>query len=83
MTISFLRRSYNYELMDTHRESVDKARLPVYLNLALCLLKPGDTNDPIEACQHCTDALKLEPDNVKALFRRGQGQLSRNNLKVR
>jgi hypothetical protein len=63
------------------RKMVDAARIPVFLNLAMCFLKP-EANDPVAACQYCTDVLALQPENVKAVFRRGQGQLARSNLKV-
>lgn len=43
------------------------------LNLALCYLK---LNNNVEAKNVATTALGLDPDNVKALFRRGQAYLN-------
>lgn len=40
-----------------------------YLNIALCLLKLENYNDAIKFCDK---ALKMQPNNEKALFRRGQ-----------
>ena len=37
--VEFDELSYEYELMDKHRDMVKAARLPVYLNLAACRLK--------------------------------------------
>lgn len=46
--------------------------LSAHLNLALCYLKM-DQN--VEAKDSCNEALKLSPQNVKALFRKGQAYL--------
>ncbi|KAK1124519.1 hypothetical protein K0M31_006869 [Melipona bicolor] len=47
--------------------------LSAHLNLALCYLKM-DQN--VEAKDSCNEALKLSPQNEKALFRRGQAYLA-------
>jgi len=44
-------------------------KLPCYLNIAACKIKLGDYQDAIK---NCDDVLKVQPDNVKALFRKGQ-----------
>lgn len=46
--------------------------LSAHLNLALCYLKTDQNN---EAKDSCNEALSLSPENVKALFRRGQAYL--------
>ena len=46
--------------------------LSAHLNLALCYLKTEQNN---EAKDSCNEALSLSPENVKALFRRGQAYL--------
>ncbi|XP_077294260.1 FK506-binding protein 59-like isoform X2 [Arctopsyche grandis] len=45
--------------------------LSVYLNLALCYLKFTPVNS-FEARDNAIEALKIEPNNVKGLFRKGQ-----------
>jgi tetratricopeptide (TPR) repeat protein len=72
--------SYNYELMEQHRKMVDDTLLPIYLNMAMVQLKEGVNHDPIAVCKHCSDALKIAPENSKALFRRGQAWILRNEL---
>jgi len=44
-------------------------KIPCYLNIAACKLKIGDYQDVIK---NCDDVLKVQPDNIKALFRKGQ-----------
>merc|ERR1719231_1572489 len=54
---------------------VQKQKLSVHLNLAACYLKMGRVQDALLAC---TEAVKIDGTNVKALFRRGQARLSLN-----
>lgn len=46
-------------------------QLAVYTNRALCYIK---LNKPGEAEEDCTNALSIDKDNVKALFRRAQAR---------
>ena len=60
---------YNYELMDAHRALVDKETGPCYLNMAAVELRLEAWG---EAARHCSEVLKREPQNTKALFRRSK-----------
>jgi tetratricopeptide (TPR) repeat protein len=44
-------------------------RIKLLLNLAACYLKEKQLNDSIKACD---EVLKLDPESVKALFRRSK-----------
>lgn len=46
-----------------------KHKVPLLLNYAQCRLLAQDYYSVIE---HCTEVLQLDPDNVKALFRRAK-----------
>lgn len=51
------------------KKEKDSLTLATHLNLALCYLK---TEENLLAKEQCTKALELDPENEKALFRRGQ-----------
>jgi AH receptor-interacting protein len=48
--------------------------IPLLLNLSACKLKLGDFPAAID---HTTSVLDVDPNNVKALFRRGQAHMQR------
>ncbi|XP_055710927.1 AH receptor-interacting protein [Phlebotomus papatasi] len=50
---------------------------PLLLNYSQCKLTAKDFYSAIE---HCTEVLKYDPDNVKALYRRAKGHLGAWNL---
>lgn len=60
-------------------DEIESLNLAAHLNLALCYLKIGDN---FEAKASATEALELAPDNVKALFRRGQALLKLGEPKL-
>ncbi|OXA63900.1 AH receptor-interacting protein [Folsomia candida] len=50
-------------------KELESQKVPLLLNYALCLMKRDEV---YEAITHLDTALKLQPDNVKGYFRRGQ-----------
>jgi tetratricopeptide (TPR) repeat protein len=51
----------------------NRLRLSLHLNIAACCLR---TRDYVGAIFHATRALRTQPKNVKALFRRGSAHLA-------
>jgi len=62
-------------LKDEEGEKRKTLVLAAHLNLAMCHLK---LSEDLEACQSCDEALSLDPNNEKGLFRRGM--VSRESL---
>ncbi|KAG8224205.1 hypothetical protein J437_LFUL002661 [Ladona fulva] len=58
--------------------ALQKMKNPLLLNYSQCKLLEGDYYNVIE---HCSDVLKSEPDNVKALFRRAKAHVGAWNPK--
>jgi len=56
-----------YDLGPDDEEEVKAVKLSLHLNLALAYIK---LDKPDNALRSCNDALDLDPDNVKALYRR-------------
>lgn len=54
---------------DFERNELRKLKLTMYLNIAACNIK---TKDYEAAVASCNEALKLDPYNVKALYRRAR-----------
>lgn len=54
---------------DEHWLALAKQKIPVLLNYAQCRLLDNDYYAVIE---HCNEILQLEPDNIKALYRRAK-----------
>uniref|UniRef100_A0A6S9XL77 Uncharacterized protein n=1 Tax=Chrysotila carterae TaxID=13221 RepID=A0A6S9XL77_CHRCT len=62
---------------DEERAVVRAVKLPCHLNLAVCSMKLGNHT---HAITHCSQVLNVEPDNAKALYRRGYCQMQVGNL---
>jgi len=58
-----------WDLIDDQKKEISEIKLPCYLNLAACYLKLKKYE---KTRDNCSEALKIETENVKALFRRGQ-----------
>lgn len=69
---TFMEYNHDFEDPDLNKERISLA-LPAHLNTALCYLK---LEKYLEAKDYCTRALELDPQNEKALFRRGQAHLA-------
>jgi len=69
-TLDYFKNTWGLEPEET--KSVDSIKLASFLNLASCQLK---TKDNSNAILNCCKALDIDTNNVKALFRRGQGYL--------
>ncbi|XP_020623590.1 tetratricopeptide repeat protein 9C-like [Orbicella faveolata] len=61
--------SFEKEISDEDKEEIYQVQFSCYNNLAACLMKDSRW-DRTEF--YCNEALKLQPQNAKALFRRGQ-----------
>ena len=60
---------YNFELMDQHREGLDRIRHPLCLNLAAVRIAYGYFQSAVTLCKA---VLKEDANNAKALFRRAK-----------
>ena len=78
--VEFDEMSFNFELMDDHREMVNAVRLPLLLNAAACSLKLATDKSIAKALEFCEEALKIEQQNPKALFRKGQALLKQEKV---
>lgn len=56
---------------DVEWTELNNMKLPLLLNYAQCKLQTGEYYAVIE---HCSTVLESDPDNIKALFRRGKAQ---------
>ena len=65
--LSYMRFVFPEEEKD--QTQINNIRLVCYLNLAACQIR---TRDYVGAKKSCSDALYLDPGNVKALYRRAQ-----------
>jgi len=60
-----------HDLSPEQTAEVEALKLSLHLNLAMCWLKITDAETHLDqAIRSCTDALKIDPRSVKALYRR-------------
>ena len=59
---------FDSDMKGEDREKANKVKLPCYLNVAACKLRLSDWESVKE---NCSKALEIDPQNTKALFRRG------------
>merc|ERR1712025_304001 len=64
------------ELKDEEKAEIKKNQASCHSNTALCKLKLKQFADCIESCDK---ALEIEPENVKAIYRRGQAHAYNGN----
>jgi len=64
--LEFIENEQNFS--EEEKKNAPSARLPCHLNCALSMLKTGKCRGAIE---HCNKALVIDPNNVKAIFRKG------------
>ena len=58
---------------DAEEEKIRAVEVPACLNMAAALLRSPKTQAALdEAKKQCENVLEIDPDNAKALFRRGQ-----------
>ncbi|XP_044269500.1 AH receptor-interacting protein [Tribolium madens] len=63
---------------DEEWNELDKMKVPILLNYAQCKLNQGDYYAVIE---HCTTAIKSDPSNVKAYYRRAKAHVGAWNTR--
>jgi len=65
-----------FDLNDTQKEEVRTIKAALYNNMAMCYLKLEKWIKAKENCRYC---LEIEPQNVKALYRRAQTFVEEKN----
>lgn len=71
MALSYIDEDFMMQLDGFHLEQAEKVKLPIHLNMAACQIKIGDYNT---AAYNCSEVLKLDAQNAKAMFRRGRAR---------
>jgi len=66
-----------YESTAEEDQEAEEMRLTLHLNIAMCALK---SNDFAETVSFSSKVLKVDSQNVKALYRRGVAHMALNNL---
>jgi len=74
--VDFDQLQYNFELMDVHREQLDKIRVPLLLNLSFCHLNEKDAQKSVH---FATLVFDFDKTNMKALYRRAKAYVALND----
>ncbi|XP_043097403.1 peptidyl-prolyl cis-trans isomerase FKBP5 isoform X2 [Puntigrus tetrazona] len=61
------------------QEAIQALLLVAHLNLALCFLRLREYSQTVE---NCNKVMELDPENEKALYRRGEARLLRNEFSM-
>lgn len=69
MLLTQLNFAFREKPQDEHWMNLFEKKKPILLNYAQCKL---NVKDYYHAIEHCTEILKYDRDNVKALFRRAK-----------
>jgi len=67
-----------FDLSADDEKEVNEIKVKLHLNIAMCFLKLKNNHKVIN---NCTDALGIEKDNVKALFRRATAYYNEKKIK--
>ncbi|KAL9673708.1 hypothetical protein QQ045_029969 [Rhodiola kirilowii] len=68
---------FDHSFTEEEKRRADALRVSCYINNAACKLK---INELLGAAKQCTKALEVDPDNVKALYRRCKAYLRANEF---
>mmetsp|Transcript_16635 Transcript_16635/g.43499 ORF Transcript_16635/g.43499 Transcript_16635/m.43499 type:complete len:409 (+) Transcript_16635:43-1269(+) len=68
VALSYMDEDFMIQLEGFYEDKAKQVKLPIHLNMAMCQLKSKDFQTAI---YNCSEVLKMEPGNAKALFRRG------------
>ncbi|KAF5830730.1 hypothetical protein DUNSADRAFT_14112 [Dunaliella salina] len=68
VALSYMDEDFMIQLEGFYEDKAKQVKLPIHLNMAMCQLRSKDFQTAI---YNCSEVLKIEPGNAKALFRRG------------
>lgn len=78
MLVALQNCSKFFDLSEADEKEVNEIKVKLHLNIAMCFLKMDNMHKVIN---NCTDALELDSDNVKALFRRATAYFKEKKIK--
>mmetsp|Transcript_63457 Transcript_63457/g.141511 ORF Transcript_63457/g.141511 Transcript_63457/m.141511 type:complete len:202 (-) Transcript_63457:652-1257(-) len=75
-----------FDLGDNHKADVHAVHVPCKLNLAACIIRMSELGEPLDAGaldqaeEVVSEVIKIQPENAKAHYRRGQIKLLQGDL---